>query len=231
MRHPARPGALAALLVLGTVAGASAQADQSRFRITPVVGWYSPTQHLGVVSGGEEPVRLQAEASPAFGAAVETTVPGTAIEVRGQLLYAPSTGVSASRFDRFEPCGTDCSRAVYTSDPLAAGSVVLAVADAVVRLPRLGPARFYGVAGGGARKYSFDREELGSEYSQALSDGSARFVAHVGLGVSANVGPVELTAEAGDYFGHYRVMNPEAASTDRMQHDLGVTLGIRRAIR
>lgn len=231
MRHLARSGGLAAILVLGTVAGASAQADQPRLRIAPVVGWYSPTQHLGFFTGDGVPVRLQAEASPAFGAGVQATVPGTPVEVRGQILYAPGTGVSASHYQGFEPCGTGCSRAVYTRDPLAGGSAVLAIADAVVPFSRLGPAHVYGVMGGGARKYRFDREEMEPEYAAALSDESARIVAHLGIGVSANIGPVELTAEAGGYFGQYRVINSEAVSTDHMQHDLGVTVGIRHSIR
>lgn len=228
-----RPSILAfgVATVLSAIASAELAAQMSGrpLRISPVVGWYHPTRDL--VRGTESSdVALRTAASPLFGASVETTLPGTAIGLRGQVLYVPSSGITTTRFQGFQPCGSNCSRAVYQTDPLASGTVLVGVADALVGLPGIGPVRPYAVVGGGARRYSFNRQELGADYSRTLSDQDARFVAHLGAGVAAAVGPVELTAEAGDYFGHYTTTRAEGFPSVRMQHDVGMTLGLRWAL-
>lgn len=229
MRRSLLSCGLAIVMAAVTSAESVAQTGRRPLRISPIVGWYLPTQDL-VRATENSDVGLRTDASPLVGASVESTVPGTAIGIRGQLLYAPNSGISTTRFEGFQPCGNNCSRAVYQTDPLASGTVLVGVADALIGLPGIGPVRPYAVVGGGARRYSFNRQELGDDFSQTLSDRDARFVAHIGAGVATAIGPVELTAEAGDYFGHYHTSNAEGLSTVRMQHDVGVTIGLRWAV-
>jgi hypothetical protein len=229
MRHPILSLGLAVAMAALASAESAGQVGERPLRIAPIVGWYHPTQDL--VRGTESSdVALRTSASPLFGASVETTLPRTTVGLRGQLLYAPNSGITTTRFDGFQPCGSNCSRAVYRTDPLASGTVLVGAADALIGLPGIGPVRPYAVVGGGARRYSFNRQELGTDFSQTLSDHDARFIAHVGAGVAADIGPVELTAEAGDYFGHYTTTDREGVPTVRMQHDVGVTLGFRWAL-
>lgn len=232
MYRNALAGGVATLMACLTTGTLAAQVPGSTVRVTPVVGWYAPTQNLGAVPEGDEASILRTEASVMLGASVEAPVAGTPFGVRGQILFAPGSGLSARRFQGFEPCGTNCDRAVYTSDPLASGSVLIGVVDAVVRTPRIGSVRPYAVLGGGLRRYDFDRDALNPQLAQSLSGDDTRFVAHVGVGFTAPAGPVEIAAEAGDFLGRYTVGDPAGETwSDDMQHDFGITLGLRWSLR
>lgn len=205
----------------------AAQVPGSAVRISPVAGWYQPTQNLGSVAEAGADNILSTESSVMLGVTVEAPVPGSSIGLRGQILFAPTSGLSTRRFTGFEPCGTSCERATYTHDPLTSGSVLLGVVDAVVRGPRVAMIRPYAAIGGGLRRYDFERASLSPAFAEALTGDATRFVAHVGIGVVAAVGRAEISVEAGDYLGRYTVGDPSGESTDSMQHDFGITAGIR----
>jgi len=208
---------------------AVAAAQGPAISITPVVGAYRPTGDLGSIQNGEQVTRIRARASTMLGTAVEAGIPGSGLRVRGQVLYAPGTGLDARTFEAFESCGANCQRAVYADSPLADASVLLTSADLLVPAPRLGSVRPFGVLGAGVRRYGLD-SGLGETLTSTVSEDRTSFVAHVGVGVHVPIRRLALTAEVGDYFGRTRFLDagsPSVLASEDMQHDLSVTLGLR----
>ncbi len=225
---------LAASFLLAAAAFGSADAHgqtaPSGWRVSGTVGWYHPTQHLGTLNREGEGISVKAEPSLLTGIGVERLLPGTAISLRGQLLFAPFSGSVAERSAGTVSCGTNCFRQVYTVEPLGSGTVLLGVADAVIRAPDVFGIRPHFAVGAGLRRYGFDGADVEGELTGALAE-PTRFVAHVGAGVTARVGRFEFTAEASDFLGRYRISDPSEDVGDRMQHDLSITLGVGLAKR
>lgn len=213
---------LAAALVAHT---AEAQLRTTQITVTPVAGWYVSVQDLSRVADGDVDVAVRKEPSPMLGLAAEAKFTGTPISARAHVVYAPGGDLVAVRRSGEEPCGSNCVRYSYEHDRLSSSSSFLAVGDAVLRA-QTGKVRPYVAGGAGLRRYSFARSDLEGSFADGFRTDVTRFVAHLGAGVEAQVGPLALHLEAGDYFGHY----PRSGASQHpigLQHDLAASLGVR----
>lgn len=229
MKGTRTTAALAALLLFAGVSEAAAQAP--RLTLTPAAGLYYPTRDLGRVDEGGDAVPVFLDQSAMAGLSVEAAFPAFPVQARGRILYAPRTHLVAERLVGEEPCGTGCTRFIYDQDELASGSVLVAVAEAVLRAPERFPLRPYLAAGGGLRRYAFAQDDLEGEFAEAFADDVSRFVAHVGVGFDVAVGRMGVNVEVGDHLGRYRI-DPGAGGVgaEEMQHDLTASLGVRIAL-
>lgn len=225
MKRLAASFLLAAAAFTTAAADAHGQAARAGWQVSGTVGWYHPTQYLGTLHRDGEAISVKAEPSLLTGIGVERLLPGTAIGLRGQLLFAPFSGSVAQRPAGTVSCGTNCVRVVHTEEPLASGTVLIGVADAVIRAPRVLGIRPHFAVGAGLRRYGFDRADVEGDLTGALGE-PTRFLAHVGAGAAARVGRFELTAEASDFLGRYRISDPSEEAGERMQHDVAITFGV-----
>jgi hypothetical protein len=169
------------------------------------------------------------------GLTAELGLPVRALSLRGGLMYV-SSGLDARRFAGFESCGSDCDEAVYSSESIAGGRVFIAVADVVLRGPRIGPVQPYLLGGAGFKRYDFAQGELSGGYAAEYARDVTQRTSHVGLGTDVRIGSHSLVLEVSDYVGGFRsATDPAQGGTTalggRGQHDISFTAGFQFGIR
>jgi hypothetical protein len=224
----------AALAVLAAESREAAGQERFAVKLAPTVGWYAPTQNLRRVpeEGSSDWTRIAA--GPMAGLTAELGLPVRAVSVRGGLMYVRS-GLDARRFAGFESCGSDCDEAVYRSEPIAGARVFIAVADVVLRTPRIGPVQPYVLGGAGIKRYDFAQRELSGGYAAEYARDVTQGTRHVGLGTDLRVGNHLLVLEVSDYVGGFRsAADPAQSGTTapggRRQHDISFTAGFKFGI-
>lgn len=225
----------AALFLLSTAAGTGVAQERKRgVSVVPVAGWYSPTKNLRRVpeEGGTDWTRLGG--GPMAGVMAEAALPVRGVSVRGGAFYVHSD-LTVRRYLGAESCSSGCDRAEYRSDPIAPGRIYVAVADVVVRVPRLGPVRPYVLVGAGVKRYDFAQAELTGGYAVDYARDVTQRTSHVGLGTDVAIGRHSLTLELSDYVGGFRTATEPArtgtAPGGLRQHDLSFTAGWRIGVR
>jgi hypothetical protein len=161
-----------------------------------------------------------------LGLLAEIRTPLSFVNLRGNLLYVPSdlalyqqTGTSS--------CGDHCSEIVYGYEPVASGTLLIAVGDLVLRTPRIWRVQPYVLAGGGIKHYNFAQKELGGEFAAAYQRDVTDRTLHLGLGTDWRLGRYGIIAEVSNYFSMFDVQPGVQPSSEHMQNDILYRVGIR----
>ncbi|HYW09579.1 MAG TPA: hypothetical protein VE913_21635, partial [Longimicrobium sp.] len=124
----------------------------------------------------------------------------------------------------------------YRTDPVAGSQIYLAVADVLLRGPRLGPVQPYILGGGGIKRYNFAQGELTDGYEVEYARDVTQRTSHIGIGTDVRLGGQSVAVEFSDYVGGFRSAAASgatgtAALDGKRQHDISVTIGLRIRIR
>lgn len=185
-----------------------AAAEAQLVKITPKVGGYFRSGSAAeIVDRADRQFERREVSSLAFGANLEVDVPGSPLNVRGDLALA--TNSSATLRDVTTGAVTD---SLESSLVAASGSLVL---RPLSFLPLLDP---YLLGGAGFTSANFDVTEVeGASDLELPSDRS--FALHAGVGTDLELGGLRLQAEATDYV--------TGIDTDGdLNHDVFITAGL-----
>lgn len=198
------------LTAIAAVAAATlpAAAEAQLVKITPKVGGYfrsASVEQIRDDAGTAFSFERKEVSTLALGANLEVDLPGSPLNVRGDLILAPDTEARLS-----EP-GVS-SEDLESSLVAASGSVVL---RPLSFLPLLDP---YLLGGAGFTSADYDVTQVqGASDLELPSDRS--FALHAGVGTDLKLGGVRLQAEATDYV--------TGIDTDGdLTHDVFVTAGL-----
>jgi hypothetical protein len=210
-----RSGLALALAGLLTLCLLPAEAE-AQVRLLPSVGVYAPISDLGSIRESDGQVLVDAgrrDATLAFGLGLELGNSQGFASIRGQLGYATAANVPID--------AVGCAHCELRSTLLTATAAV------VLRpLPQLAVAQPFVVAGGGLKRYGFDREDLGtSGFIDGFRDQGQRTV-QLGVGMQFALGPIRPVVELSGYVSRYEVepANGGREGSDDRQTDLMLTI-------
>lgn len=197
-------------LALAAAVLVPAAAEAQLVKVTPKVGGYfrsASVERIQDDAGNAFDFQRHEVSTLALGANVEVDVPGSPLNVRGDVSLATSTSASLN-----EATGGVSADDLESSLVAASGSVVL---RPLSFLPLLDP---YLVGGGGFTSTSYDVTGVqGASDLDLPSDRS--FALHAGVGTDLALGGLRLQAEAADYV--------TGIDTDGdLDHDVFVTAGL-----
>lgn len=204
----------ACLLPLCSVLPASAQKRGAAFALMPEAGWYMPQRDLSSTS------RLPAAVAsgPALGLRAEAPLPVRGTALRGGFSWVESE-LTRPRLAEGAQCGDVCPIIPGEFERVSGARIYLALADLLVRGPRLGPVQPYLAAGGGFKYYDFAQADLSGEFASAFAEDETAPMSHLGIGLNFSVGSHTAVVEAGNYSSR--------SSTHGRQDDIALTAGLR----
>ena len=183
----------------------------AQVRLIPMAGLYNQFSDLPSVGSGFQ--NLKKEASWAYGAALELGKPDK-VSFRVNVLHATESEVPVGSVG----CsGSDCARSTLTS----------ATATLALRpIPNLIIVQPYALAGGGVKRYDYTTQNLKDEGLKTLLSDQNQLTGHLGVGAEVNLGLVRLTGEVSDLLSKYDNGQSTSSSSDQLQHDVFVTVGL-----
>lgn len=146
--------------------------------VTPKAGGYFQSKSVHEIEEGARTVFRKGETTFAFGANVDVGVPGSPLDLRGDLMVATGATVSEQK-------GVEGD-----TDADLVGLSASLVLRPLSFLPVVDP---YLLGGGGYTSTS---------YSGAFKADESDFAVHAGLGTDVTLGPVNLQVEATDYISN-----------------------------
>lgn len=171
--------ALAALVMLGLTP--TAADAQGLVRVTPKIGAYFQSESVHEIDDGAREVRRQGETSLALGANVDLGIPGSPLDLRGDVTLATDATVSEEGVQGDE---TDASLVGVS------GSLVF---RPLSFLPFVDP---YALGGAGFTNTRFESDGFGDVPDER------DFALHAGVGTDLLLGGVRLQVEATDYISN-----------------------------
>jgi hypothetical protein len=215
--RPLRRAVLCALATLAALALLLPAPAQAQFRVLAGAGLYTPLDDLGEVrsSGGQVLVDAgRRNASVALGLALERGDPDGFASIR--------LGVALGTTSEVPIDAVECQDCALRSHVLAV------TAAAVLRpIPRLGPVQPYVVAGGGFKRYDFDRNDFESSFFLEGFRTQSQPAVQVGSGVQFTVGGFRPIVELSAYLSRYEVQpSGSRTGTDDIQTDLFFTVAL-----
>ncbi len=163
------------MVALVALALAPGTAGAQLLEVTPKIGGYFQSESVHEIDDGARTVARTGETSFAFGANVNVGVPGSPLDLRGDVMVATGATVSEEGVQGDE---TDASLV-----GLAASLVLRPLSFVPVVDPYL-------LGGGGFTSTS---------YSGGFDADERDFALHAGIGTDVALGPVDLQVEATDY--------------------------------
>lgn len=180
----------------------------AQLRLLPQVGLYAPLSDLPEPSSAVE--IGERESSLAYGLGLEFGGENR-VSFRANVLHATDSEIPVGEIG----CrGGECARSTLT-----AATFTLALRP----LPELVLLRPYFLAGGGVKRYDFERADLEDEGARAVLSDQNVLTGHLGVGLEVDLGILTLAAELSDVVGDFE--SDRAGGSD-LQHDMFFMVGI-----
>lgn len=204
---------LVVLIACGATTAGAQRTGSEGLSLTPRVGVLLPTTTLGPW------LSAHARMAPGVSVGLEAAIPiGSVLAARAVTDIALGVGPRVHGSD----CTLDCR-----SDREYAGAMLTAVADLMARSAVAGRWRFRGAAGGGIKAYLYPTSGSDCRIGEDVCLAMAHFTEsgvdptlHLAAAATRSGGRYAVVLELGDYVSRYR--------GERVQHDLLLSVGIRR---